>query len=113
MKTRTLVAVNTVAQILGKVATVSSTLAVTYLITSHLGQVSYGEFTIITAYSALFYLAVDFGINAVFTQKATANPNNLNKYFFNLISLRLVLALVLLFIAVSILAFSPYSSQIK
>lgn len=113
MNTKKLVAFNTVAQIVGKVATVSSTLVITLLITRSLGQVSYGEFTIIMAYAALFYLAVDFGVNAIFTQKVTTDETKLKTYFFNLISLRVVLSLVFVFLAISFLSFSPYSPAIK
>lgn len=113
MSQKRLIVFNTAAQVVGKVATVSSTLLITFLITSRLGQVSYGEFTIIMAYAALFYLVVDFGINAIFTQKVSLEEGKLKSYFVNLVSLRVTISLLVIFVALSLLSFSPYSDTLK
>ena len=69
MRTISTLFINTLAQLIAKVATTGTTLVVTYLISSKLGTVGLGEFIATTSYVALFYLLADFGINAVFTKK--------------------------------------------
>lgn len=94
------VAGNTLVQLLGKLLTAGITLSITLLIARHYGLEGFGEFTKIITYVSLFYLAVDFGINAIFLQKDQAE-------FSSLLTLRVLFALVLIFLALAILAFLP------
>lgn len=107
--------VNTLSQLIGKALTTSTTLLVSILIahTPNLGAQGYGEFISITSFVALFYLAVDFGINAIFVRELTRHEEDLPSFFRNLLSLRIVLSLVVIFISLALLSFLPYSPLIK
>jgi len=61
-----IIAVNTITQLVGRAISAVTTLLVTLLIARELGAGGYGDFVKITTYAAFFYLAVDFGINAIF-----------------------------------------------
>ncbi len=141
MRTISTLFINTLAQLIAKVATTGTTLVVTYLISSKLGTVGLGEFIATTSYVALFYLLADFGINAVFTKKIhkeeslsglrlqgrsdpellskgsefqnSSSENKLLFYFKNLLSIRLVLGIVVSFLAIAILSFLDYPANIK
>lgn len=104
---------NTAAQLIGKVLTTGTTLLVTLLITRQLKEEGYGEFTAITSFVALFYLAVDFGINAIFVRELSEKEEKIPSYFRNLLLLRLVISLMAIFIALALLSFLPYPSLVK
>ena len=66
-----------------------------------------------TAYVALFYMAVDFGFNAIVLRQAKGEGEELKIGFRNLLGLRLTYSLILIFAALSILSFLPYSPVLK
>lgn len=100
------VAANTLFQLLGKSASVISTLITTIIIARVYGPKDYGNFTLVTTYVALFYLISDFGMNAVVLEKFN-NQEEKNQYFKNLLGLRLIWAMLLVFLSPSILSLLP------
>lgn len=60
---------NTLYQIFTKFLTSGVGFLTTLLIARYVGVDGYGAFTQVTAYVALFYLIVDFGLNAIYLQK--------------------------------------------
>jgi O-antigen/teichoic acid export membrane protein len=123
VKTASTLFVNTLAQLFAKLVTTGTTLLVTYLISKNLGTIGLGEFFAATSYVALFYLLADFGINAVFTKKINGVENQeliretqdyqLTHLFKNLLSLRLILGILVMFVAISFLAFLGYPTTVK
>ena len=107
------IAYNTLAQLVGKAATTITTLILTVLITRRFGPSGYGDFTIMLAYSALFYIVADFGLNAIATRDFASDESKIARYFKNLIGLRLVMAAVLFGIGTFVLIFLPYSGFVK
>ena len=137
MRLKFKVAANTLVQILGKLISSGSTFLITILIARRFGVKGFGEFVKITTYVSLFYLIVDFGLNAVSLKEyqklkikyqndadekvgharskhrhksKIKNENQEAKIIFsNLLGLRIVFALVLIFIALGILVFLPFN----
>lgn len=68
--TKRIVAANTMAQIIGKAISALSMVVITLIIANRLGASGYGDYVKITTYIALFYLVADFGMNAIFLQRA-------------------------------------------
>ena len=99
------VASNTFWQVISRIITSGSSFIVTILIAHTLGVGGYGDLAKITAFVSLFYLGVDLGLNAVFLQLATAE-----KHFSQLLSFRLLAALLLLTLVVLFTIFLPYNS---
>ena len=107
-------AYNTSFQLLGKVVTVVSTTIVFYLIV--IPNFSVGEFGIlnsILSYVALFYVFADFGLNAIFVREVGADQNKQKEFFKKLFGLRLVVAILISFIATASLAFVGYTPAVK
>ncbi|MBL7150449.1 flippase [Candidatus Microgenomates bacterium] len=112
------IAANTIVQILGKLISSGSTFLITVLLARRFGVTGFGEFVKITTYVSLFYLIVDFGLNAV-TLKEVSNLKlkvkseklqfKVENYFSNLLGLRIVFALVLIFLALATLVFLPFN----
>ncbi|KKR34096.1 MAG: Polysaccharide biosynthesis protein, membrane-associated [Candidatus Gottesmanbacteria bacterium GW2011_GWC2_39_8] len=109
MRTRTLVATNTLAQIVGKFITAGVTFITTILIARYYGVSGYGEFTKITAFIALFYLVSDFGFNAIVLRLISEQPKKENYFFQNLLALRIVFSLFVTGLAVFVAFFLPFN----
>ena len=91
---------NTTFQFFSRIITTGIGFILTILIARHFGANSFGEFVKITSFVTLFYLFVDFGINAIFIKG--------NKNFSSLFYLRLILAVVIFVAANSIAFILPY-----
>ena len=113
MSARRKIAKNTLIQVVGKIITASSTILVTMLVTRHFGPAGFGEFTVMITFPTLFWIAVDFGFNQIAVREISRDPNKSQSYFSNLLLLRLGLAAFFTPIALTILAFLPYSPAIK
>lgn len=97
---------NAGSQVVGKVFTATTTLIVTLFIGKALGPTGFGEFTKIFVFVGYFYTISDFGLNSIFVKKAEAKSAvNLLK---TLVGLRLIAALLLALVAISIVFFLPY-----
>lgn len=107
------IAFNTGAQLIGKAATAISTIIVTILITRNFSVGDFGSYTAILSYVALFYVFTDFGFNAIFVREAGGDQEKQKEYFKNLLALRLVVSILVAFVAIAILAFTAHSSLVK
>ena len=100
---------NAAAQILGKGFTAGTTLVVTLLVGRSLGPAGFGDFTKIFVFVGYFYTFADFGLNSIYIAKS--NPQNEKLLFRVLVSLRLVMALVFVALALLVGFFLPYNAQ--
>lgn len=62
------VAKNTLYQVLARIVSTAASFFITIVIARHFGLAGYGDFAKITAFVTIFYVAIDFGLNAVFLQ---------------------------------------------
>ena len=99
---------NAGAQILGKGFTAGTTLVVTLLVGRSLGPAGFGDFTKIFVFVGYFYTFSDFGLNSIYIAKS--NLKNEVALFRVLVSLRLVMALVFVALALSVGFFLPYNA---
>jgi O-antigen/teichoic acid export membrane protein len=93
-----LIAQNTLYQIFARSVTALIGFIITLIIAGKFGVLGYGDFTKITSYVALFYLVIDFGLNAFFLQYENAKFKNLF-YLRILISVGIFLLLNLIALA--------------
>ncbi len=111
-KTAQKIASNTVFQIIGKLLTMSVTIFLTILITRTYGRIGYGEFNLMQAYPALFFIIVDFGFNAIATRELSSDWQKANEYFANILAIRLFLATAFLLLSAGALYLFPYTPQL-
>ena len=104
MSNRKIIALNTISQIAGKVITSGTTFLISILIARSLGAAGYGDFTKITTFVAFFYLFADFGLNPAYLELSDDKRAQ-----GNLLALRTLMGLGLMFVCISILAFLPGS----
>ncbi|OGY26219.1 MAG: hypothetical protein A2Z24_01500 [Candidatus Woykebacteria bacterium RBG_16_44_10] len=106
-------AYNTAVQLVGKAVTATSTLLITYLVAKNFPIEGYGGYTAILSYIALFYVFADFGLNAVFVRETGSDQEKQKDYFKNLLGLRLVVSILVAFVATAILAFTGHPAAVK
>lgn len=96
---------NTIYQTLARLVSSFVGFLITIIIAGNFGVVGYGDFIKVTSFVAVFYLFVDFGLNAIFLQETEGN-------FKDLFSIRIILSFAV-FILCNVLALIlPYSQGI-
>lgn len=108
------IAINTLAQVLGKIFSGGTMLIITMMTIRHFGVEDFGKLTAILAYVAYFYLLADFGFNAIVVREAAKNKKQAPFYFSSLISLRVFVASLLVLLALLVLSIlpSPYNQPL-
>ncbi len=66
-----------------------------------------------TTYAAMFYIAADFGFNAIALRLASGDETKLRSSYASLLGLRTIYGAGLVFIALAVLSFFPYSPILK
>ncbi|MBI2032046.1 MAG: oligosaccharide flippase family protein [Candidatus Levybacteria bacterium] len=96
---------NTIYQTIARMFTTLSSFIVTILIATYYGLENFGDFIKIISFVGLFYMAIDFGMNAIYIKLSQKED-----VFKSLFYLRIVIAL-LVFILINITAWIlPYNS---
>ncbi|HUD04840.1 MAG TPA: oligosaccharide flippase family protein [Patescibacteria group bacterium] len=98
-----LIAKNTSYQILARGIASFIGFLITLVIARKFGVLGYGDFTKITSYVALFYLVIDFGLNAFFLQYENAR-------FKNLFYLRMLISIGIFLLLNALAFFLPYNA---
>ncbi|HLD50948.1 hypothetical protein A3K34_02590 [candidate division WWE3 bacterium RIFOXYC1_FULL_40_10] len=107
------IAANTIYQLLGKGVSLSITVLATAIITRAYGKFGYGEFSLMQAWPALFFIIADFGLNAIAVKDLAEDWSKASKYFANLLALRLFLSGILITVSAIALVFFPYSQGLQ
>ena len=109
---------NTTAQLLGKAINTGSSLLVTILIARNFGAQYYGDFTKAFITATLFFIGIDFGLNAI-TVRRMQDSQDEQREFRNAFGVRVVLA-ALFFILLSLFVLiiptvseNGYSTKVK
>ncbi len=89
------IAVNTAAQLLGKLVSSATTIVTTAIIARRFGEVDFAAFLLMTGFAAYFYLLTDFGLNAVATRELAADHSQRRKIFNSLFTFRLLESAIL------------------
>ena len=111
--TTTKVAANTIYQVVGKVISMSITMLAVIIITRTYGREDYGAFSLMQSWPALFFVIVDFGINAVAARELSRDWSKANKYLGNILVIRFLFSLLLVVFLSIALSFFPYSLELK
>lgn len=101
------VAYNTLVQLFGRFFTGIITYLITLVLVRQYGPIGFGDFVKILTYVSYFYIMADFGFNAVVVKKITQREEDTVLYLSNLLGLRIILSLLLIFISLAILSFLP------
>lgn len=107
------IAKNTIYQLVGKVVSMSITVLIVLIVTRNYGREGYGWFSLMQTWPALFFVIVDFGINAIATRELSKDWSKASEYLGNILFLRIVFSLLISLMLVAVLIFFPYSVWLK
>ena len=108
------VAYNTIVQFVGKAITTVIGVMTLSLLTRYLSVTGYGEYTIVFAFLGIFAVIADFGLFSITVRDIAQTPDQKEKIFGNVFTLRIVLAIGLLILAPLVAYFIPkYNHDIK
>jgi len=113
LSTTKVIAANTLVQIFGKVFSLAITVLTTYIIARTYGREDYGAFSLMQNWPALFFIIIDFGLNAIATRDLTRDYKDANKYFWSILYLRTIVSFLLIFILAVGIEFLPYPRWLK
>lgn len=111
--TKFAVASNTFYQLLAKVITMSITMLTVVIVTKFYGVNDYGEFNLMQSIPALIFIIADFGLNAIAVREISKDYSKAEKYFGNVLVLRMALSLILIGMGCLIISMFPYSYSLK
>ncbi len=92
---------------IGKVVTAGTTFLVTIIVARAFGLDGFGEYIKIFSFVTLFYLVVDFGLNAMVLQNSSTEESGIDAIR-DIMGLRILLAALAMFAALAITIFLPY-----
>ncbi len=107
------VAYNTFIQIFGKIISTILGLLALAIMTRYLGAAGFGEYTTIFTFISFFAIMADLGLTLVTVQMISDPKADENKTLNNLLSLRLLSALIFLGLGPILVLFFPYGGNIK
>ncbi len=113
MRLSTKVAYNTIIQIISKVIATALGLVAVAIMTRYLGREGFGQYTTIITFLSFFAIIADLGLTLVTVQMISRPGVNEHKILSNLLSLRLVSAVIFLGLAPLAVIFFPYDPIIK
>lgn len=109
-----LVALNTIAQIAGKVITTALSLYIIALLTRYLGVAGYGAYTTIFTYVGFWAVIADFGYYWVVVRELSKPNADQEHIFNNVITVKIIFAIVVFALSALVGLFIPqYSQMIK
>jgi O-antigen/teichoic acid export membrane protein len=102
---RSVVVINTSAQLVGKFFGAGTTFILSFIIARQFGASGFGDFVKITTFVSFFFLIADFGLNALYLQRTDSEALP------SLFGLRTIGSIGLMFISIAVLAFLPQSTS--
>ena len=103
------IAKNTIYQLIGKVVSMSITVLIVLIVTRNYGREGYGSFSLMQTWPALFFVIVDFGLNAIATRELSRDWSKASEYFGNILLIRIIFSLALMLLLATLVIFFPYS----
>ena len=98
---------NTIAQVLGKISVALLGLAVVKISTSYLSVEGYGEYILVYELLAFFGIAADLGLFTIAVKEMSEDEKNIPKIIGNILSLRTILVVLTMLLAVSAVFLMP------
>lgn len=107
------IAKNTFYQLIGKIVSMSITVFIVLIVTRSYGREGYGSFSLMQTWPALFFVVVDFGINAIATRELSKDWSKASDYLGNILLIRVAFSLGIMLLLALSLKFFPYSDWLK
>lgn len=106
------VALNTIVQMIGRVATTATSLLMTSLLNAGLNPEGWGRYVAITNYLGLFAVLADMGVNTLYLREVSRYPERTEKITAEFMGFRIFTAALVLSIAPILALFLPVYSDL-
>lgn len=107
------IALNTGVQVAGKIVVTLVAAVSVVILTRYLGATDYGKFNLAIAYLSLFSIFADVGLFTIVVREISKTPEKTEEILGNVMTLRLVLALVVILLGILISLFLPYPPDVQ
>jgi O-antigen/teichoic acid export membrane protein len=107
------VAVNTAAQVAGRVIILGLAAVSIAIVTRYLGPTLYGRYALALAYIGLFGVLADVGLFTIVVREISKRPEDTSRLVGNAITLRAVVSLVVVILALAVSLALPYTPQVR
>ncbi|MFW0838133.1 MAG: flippase [Candidatus Komeilibacteria bacterium] len=107
------VAYNTIVQFVGKLISTVIGVAIVALITRHLGQVGYGQYTTALVFAQFFAVIIDLGLYIVLIQEISDPQTDTRRAVSNIFTIRLLSAAIVFVAAPLVALLFPYDAIVK
>lgn len=107
------IAYNTAVQVIGKVVILLLAAISFGILTRYLGPEGYGKFTLTLVYLSLFAIAADLGLFTIAVREMSKDESRMKEIVGNTLSLRALLSVVVLGIAIGIGFLLPYEPDVR
>lgn len=109
-----IIAMNTIAQIIGKIITTAISVVMLAYLARYLGVAGYGDYTTVFAFLGFFAILADMGLYTVAVREMAKKPERSKEIMGNIFSVRILFALFFLFLAPLVGYLIPgYSDAVK
>ncbi len=106
------VAYNTLAQMIGRVVLIATSLVIVGILTRHLGVENFGRYTTAFAFVAFFGIFADLGFFYILVKELTVDSKNSGKIIANVMSIRTIGALIAYSVGVLVAFLVPSYDEI-
>ncbi|MFL5837858.1 MAG: flippase [Solirubrobacteraceae bacterium] len=107
------VAANTAAQVAGRAVILALAAVSIVLITRYLGPSSYGRYALALSYIQLFGVLADVGLFTIVVREISKRPEQTSRLVGNAMTLRALVSLVVVALALGISLLLPYTPQVR
>ena len=107
------IAANTLAQVLGKMASTFLGVVITIMLTRYLGPSGFGTITFVLVFVTMFGTIADWGLTLITVREASKNPKREREIIGNVVVIRLALAVIAAVLAVLSIHLLPYSQAVQ
>ena len=104
---------NTAVQAAGRVLVMILGLVSVALTSRYLGQEAYGDLTTIVVYVSFFAALADLGLSSIAVREMSGAPHHIDAILGNVLTLRMLLGIGAVVLAIGGIAFSPYPATVK
>jgi O-antigen/teichoic acid export membrane protein len=107
------IAKNALVLFIAQASSIALSIVVVIFLARFLLSEGYGKYSFVFSFIAIFAIFIDWGFNTLLTREVARNKKDLNLYFNNAASIRLILSGIILFLIILTINLMKYPADVK
>ena len=107
------IAKNALVLSIAQVISIALSMVLVIFLARFLLSEGYGKYSFVFSFIAIFAIFIDFGFNTLLIREIARNKKDLNLYFNNIASIRLIFSMIMLFLIVLTINLMKYPADVK